>query len=177
MSLTHLLRREGGFVDHPADRGGATNFGITAATLGDWRGLGRPASRDEVKALTEREARAIYTQRYLKDTGFDQIRNAKLRDLLLDCAVHHGPARATKWLQEAVGVTADGKVGPRTLAAVRSFGRAPSATSLRMTTASAEKLRMAILAKRIIFFGELITNDPRQAVFAKGWMRRVAEFL
>jgi len=185
MALKDILRREGGFVDHPADRGGATNFGITAATLGDWRGLGRPASRDEVKALTEREARAIYTQRYLKDTGFDQIRNAKLRDLLLDCAVHHGPARATKWLQEAVGVTVDGKVGPRTLAAVRSFGRAPSATSpslrsgqrLRMTTASAEKLRMAILAKRLEFFGDLITRDPRQAVFAKGWMRRVAEFL
>jgi lysozyme family protein len=168
MPLKDLLRREGGFVDHPADRGGATNFGITAATLGDWRGLGRPASRDEVKALTEREARAIYTQRYLKDTGFDQIRNAKLRDLLLDCAVHHGPSRATKWLQGAVGVTADGKCGPKTLEAVANYGRRGR---------SFASLRMTILSKRLIFFGELITNDPRQAVFAKGWMRRVAEFL
>lgn len=177
MSLKEILRREGGFVDHPADRGGATNFGITAATLGDWRGLGRPASREEVRALTEREARKIYTQRYLTDTGFAHIKNAKLRDLLLDCAVHHGPRRAAIWLQEAVGVDADGKVGPRTLSAIRSFGRAPSATSLRMTTASAQKLRMTILAKRIVFFGELITKDPKQAVFAKGWMVRVSEFL
>ncbi len=161
MSLKDILRREGGFVDHPADRGGATNFGITAATLGDWRGLGRPASREEVKALTEREARAIYTKRYLKDPGFDQIKNAKLRDLLLDCAVHHGPSRAKRWFEEAMS-------GP-------SVGR--KAPSLRMTAATAQKVRMAILAKRIIFFGELITNDPRQAVFAKGWMRRVAEFL
>ena len=163
MSLTHLLRREGGFVDHPADRGGATNFGITAATLGDWRGLGRPASREEVKALTEREARAIYTKRYLTDTRIGEIKNAKLRDLMLDCAVHHGPSRATKWLQEAVGVPADGKIGPKTLEAVGSVG--PST------------LRMTILAKRIVFLGALITNDPRQAAFAKGWMARVAEFL
>jgi lysozyme family protein len=163
MSLKNILRREGGFVDHPADRGGPTKYGITAATLGEWRGLGRPASREEVNALSEREARAIYTKRYLKDPGFAHIRNAKLRDLLLDCAVHHGPRRAAIWLQEAVGVKADGIVGPKTLTAVRSFG--PSA------------LRMRVLSKRIIFLGELITKDPKQAVFAKGWMVRVAEFL
>jgi len=168
MSLSNILRREGGFVDHPADRGGPTNFGITAATLGDWRGLGRPASREEVRALTEREARKIYTQRYLTDTGFAQITNAKLRDLLLDCAVHHGPRRASIWLQEAVGVEADGKVGPKTLEAVANFGRR------RRSFAS---LRMTILSKRIIFLGELITKDPKQAVFAKGWMVRVSEFL
>jgi lysozyme family protein len=172
MSLTHLLRREGGFVDHPADRGGATNFGITAATLGDWRGLGRPASREEVKALTEREARAIYMKRYLTDTRIGEIKNAKLRDLLLDCAVHHGPARATKWLQEAVVVTADGKCGPKTLEAVNGVRRGRSRTGRSHRPAYA-----TILAKRIVFLGELITNDPRQAVFAKGWMRRVAEFL
>jgi lysozyme family protein len=170
MSLTHILRREGGFVDHPADRGGPTNFGITAATLGDWRGLGRPASREEVKALTEREARKIYTQRYLTDTGFAQILNAKLRDLLLDCAVHHGPRRAAVWLQEAVGVTADGKVGPRTVEAVTDYGRRDQGRRRR-------PLQAVILAKRLVFLGELITKDPKQAVFAKGWMVRVAEFL
>ena len=170
MSLTNILRREGGFVDHPADRGGPTKYGITAATLGEWRGLGRPASREEVNALTEREARAIYTKRYLKDPGFAQIRNAKLRDLLLDCAVHHGPRRAATWLQEAVGVTADGIIGPKTLAAVANYGR-------RGEGRRGRPLHATILSKRIIFLGELITKDPKQAVFAKGWMVRVAEFL
>ncbi len=166
MSLTNILRREGGFVDHPADRGGPTKYGITAATLGEWRGLGRPASREEVNALTEREARAIYTKSYLKDPGFSQIRNAKLRDLLLDCAVHHGPRRAAIWLQEAVGVKADGIIGPMTI----------SKTNNRTLRAFAS-LRMQLLSKRIVFLGELITKDPKQAVFAKGWMVRVAEFL
>ena len=175
MSLTNILRREGGFVDHPADRGGPTHFGITSATLGDWRGLGRPASREEVKALTEREARQIYTKRYLTDTRIGEIRNAKLRDLLLDCAVHHGPRRAAVWLQEAVGVTADGKVGPKTLAAVAETGR--RGEGRRGEGRRRRPLHATILAKRLVFLGELITKDPKQAVFAKGWMVRVAEFL
>ena len=60
--LDEIIRREGGYVNHPADRGGPTNFGITAQTLGSWRKLGRPATTAEVRALTEAEARAVYRQ-------------------------------------------------------------------------------------------------------------------
>ena len=63
--LDEIIRREGGYVNHPADRGGPTNFGITAQTLGSWRKLGRPATAAEVQALTETEARAIYRQQYI----------------------------------------------------------------------------------------------------------------
>jgi len=68
--LDRIIRREGGYVNHPADRGGATNFGITAQTLGNWRKLGRPATVAEVMALTETEARAIYRQQYIAGPGF-----------------------------------------------------------------------------------------------------------
>jgi lysozyme family protein len=60
--LDEIIRREGGYVNHPADRGGPTKYGITAQTLGRWRKLDRPATATEVKALTETEARAIYRQ-------------------------------------------------------------------------------------------------------------------
>src|SRR5690606_13690489 len=63
--LDEIIRREGGYVNHPADRGGPTNFGITAQTLGSWRKLGRPATAAEVQALKEPEARAIYRQQYI----------------------------------------------------------------------------------------------------------------
>jgi lysozyme family protein len=49
--IDDILRREGGYVDHPNDRGSCTNHGITSVTLGEWRQLGRRATCDEVKAL------------------------------------------------------------------------------------------------------------------------------
>jgi lysozyme family protein len=63
--ISDLLAREGGFVNHPADRGGATKFGITQDTLSAW--LGRAASVEDVRALTASEAGAIYRQRFIRD--------------------------------------------------------------------------------------------------------------
>jgi lysozyme family protein len=59
--LAAILRREGGFVNHPADRGGPTHYGITQATLQAWRG--RAVSEEDVRALSVEEAKAIYRAR------------------------------------------------------------------------------------------------------------------
>jgi lysozyme family protein len=61
LSVAFVLKHEGGFVDHPADPGGATNFGITHKTLGAWRR--EPADAKAVKALTRKEAGEIYRAR------------------------------------------------------------------------------------------------------------------
>jgi len=116
--LDEIIRREGGYVNHPADRGGPTNFGITAQTLGSWRKLGRPATAAEVQALMEAEARAIYRQQYITDPGFESITHPALLHLLVDSGIHSGPKRAVQWLQTALGVTADGVIGPKTRAAI-----------------------------------------------------------
>lgn len=161
--LNGILRREGGFVDHPADRGGPTKYGITAATLGEWRGLGRPATREEVFALTEQEARDIYRQRYIIAPGFDRLKDGALMELMVDAAVNSGPKRAIQWLQAALGVAADGVIGPRTLAA--------------LDVADTRKLRRRVLAERLRHLGRLIAANPKQAVFAAGWMNRVADLV
>jgi len=116
--LDEIIRREGGYVNHPSDRGGPTNFGITAQTLGAWRKLGRPATAAEVQALTETEARAIYRHQYITGPGFEVITHPALLHLLIDAGVHSGPKRAVQWLQAALGVTADGIIGPKTRAAL-----------------------------------------------------------
>ena len=161
--LDEILRREGGFVDHPADRGGPTKFGITAKTLGEWRGLGRPATPDEVRALIEPEARAIYRQRYIPAPGLDAVKDPRLLALLVDAAVHSGPKRAVQWLQTALGVAADGLIGPKTRAA--------------LSAADPRPLSAKVLAARLRHLGRLITADPAQAAFAAGWMNRIAEFV
>jgi lysozyme family protein len=81
-----------------------------------------------------------------------------------------------RWLQEAAGVVAaDGVIGPKTLEAVNDARKGRRRRPLEGRRR--RPLQAVILAKRLVFLGELITRDPRQAVFAKGWMARVAEFL
>lgn len=159
--IEELLRREGGYVNHPADRGGPTNFGITQKTLSAWRK--RSVSAQEVKDLQEPEAREIYASLFIAEPKLDQVQDVALRELLVDCAVNHGPGRAVKWLQMAVGADPDGILGPRTLEA--------------LSTQRAVDLYRRVLATRIVFYGQLISKDRSQAAFAGGWAKRAAEFV
>lgn len=159
--IDRILIREGGYVDHPADRGGPTNHGITQETLSNWRK--RPASVDDVRNLSRPEAKQIYQRRYVEDPGYLSIQSDPVRALTIDCAVNHGPERATKLLQLAAHVFPDGKFGPLTQAAVN-----------RMTPTA---LYRRLCAQRARFYGEIITRNPSQAVFAAGWMNRLAEFI
>jgi lysozyme family protein len=156
-----ILRREGGFVDHPADKGGPTKYGITQAALAEW--LGRPATVDDVKQLSEHEAREIYREQYIVRPGFLGIDNDAVRALAIDCAVNHGVKRAVQLLQEAARVFTDGIFGPNTKDAVN-----------RMTAAV---LYRRLCAARVRLYGQIITKNPSQAVFAAGWCNRVAEFI
>ena len=113
--LRHVLAMEGGFVNDPADHGGATNWGITADTLAHWRG--RAVTEAEVRALQPAEARAICHANY-----WNTVRGAELPSgvdlVVFDISVNSGPHRAVWMLQEVVGVAVDGLIGPVTLRAV-----------------------------------------------------------
>jgi lysozyme family protein len=156
-----ILRREGGYVDQKDDKGGATKFGITHATLAEWRG--KPVTVDDVKNLTETEARELYREEYIIRPGFMGIENEAVRALVIDCAVNHGTNRAVKLLQEAARVFTDGIFGPNTRNAVN-----------RMT---ASVLYRRLCAARVRLYGRIIFRDRSQAAFAAGWCNRVAEFI
>lgn len=95
--LKFTLQYEGGFVNHPRDPGGATNLGITRATLARWRG--RPVTVSEVRNLKRDEAAAIYRKWYWDAVGGDTLPYGV--DLMaFDIAVNMGPGRALTWLHE-----------------------------------------------------------------------------
>ena len=114
--LPVILRSEGGFVDNPADPGGATNLGITIGTLSAW--LGRAATVADVQALTPQTVAPIYQANYWNKTSCDSW-GSGVDLMVFDEAVNQGPGRAVTTLQTALGVTADGGVGPATLAAAQ----------------------------------------------------------
>lgn len=102
-------RIEGGYVNDPRDPGGETNFGISK----------RSYPRVNMKTLTREQAIAIYKRDYWDSTGCDEL-PPKVAVAVFDCAVNQGPAIAKRLLQKAAGTVADGIIGPKTLAAVKS---------------------------------------------------------
>lgn len=155
--LAEILKHEGGYVDHPADPGGATNMGITRKTLARWRNISPwwDLPKSEVKALPRAEAAALYKALYWERSKAGDM-PAGLDLALFDFAVNSGPDRAIKTLQALVGVTQDGFVGPITLAAIR----------LRDPRALVE----ALCDQRMGFLQRLTT----WATFGRGWSNRVA---
>lgn len=158
--LKIVLAHEGGFADHPADPGGATNRGITLRTLAEWRGVSPwwALAKDEVRALGRDETRAIYRARYWDVMAGDEL--PKGLDLaVFDFAVNSGPARAVRHLQALIGVAEDGVVGPVTLGAVAEY-EAGTASLIR-----------GLCARRLGFLRTLKIFP----VFGTGWTRRVAD--
>jgi lysozyme family protein len=154
-----LIEREGGYTNHPADRGGPTKFGITEATAraNGYRGAMRDLPRDE--------AAAIYRRLYWLRPKFDQVakRSPAIAVELFDTGANMGPAVAATFLQRALSalnrdrkdypdLVPDGRVGAATLAALDRFlelrGRGPGETVLLRALDALQGERYLRLAER-----------------------------
>lgn len=176
-----LMTREGGFVDHPNDAGGATNHGITMATLAAFRGA--PVSAGDVRALTRPEAAEVYTAMWV-DHPRMRLREwpyglsgvcVTLAEITLDAAVMFSLGRqlAVSWLQEALNrherepefyqpIVVDGWAGPATRRALERAG--PEAIG-------------AIIGARCRKHARVVAANPSQAVFVEGWINRATEWI
>lgn len=146
---------EGGLADNPADRGGLTKWGITQGTYAGYR---RDVSQppQPVALITLDEMRDIYRRNFYEPCRCF-LMTPVWAMLVFDTAILCGPGRAINWMQDAVGVTVDGKLGPVTFAAMRTSRIGPR----------------RFLDLRVEFHQKTVDNDPSQAVFIKGWLNRV----
>ena len=153
--LPRILKHEGGYVNHPRDPGGATNKGVIQRTYDSYnRQHGRP--RKPVKQITDAEVAAIYEANYWKPTGGKLP--IGMDYVAFDAGVNSGPRQGNKWLQRALKVSADGKIGPQTIAAAEGHGNPTQVVK------DACGRRMAFL-RGLRHWG----------TFKKGWTRRVTE--
>lgn len=165
-----LIAREGGYVHHPADRGGATNWGITEA-VARAHGYGGPMA-----LLPREDAAAIYRRLYWHRPRYDQVarRSARLASELFDTGANMGPGVATTFLQRALtalnrngkdfaDITPDGRVGPKTLAALDAF--------LKVRGASGETILLrALEALQGERYLRLAEKRPANEAFLYGWL-------
>jgi lysozyme family protein len=152
-AFAHVLKSEGGFVNHPADPGKITNLGVTQRVWEEW--VGHDVDEKTMRGLTPEMVKPLYKQKY-----WDRVRGDDLPSgvdyVVFDAAVNSGTGRAAKWLQACVGVEQDGGIGPKTLAAVNAF--------------DAKQLIEDYNKRRLSFLMDLKHWD----VFGRGWSRRVA---
>jgi lysozyme family protein len=116
-ALSCVLKDEGGWADDPHDPGGATMKGVTLATFR--RYVEPTATKDDLRKITNAQLTNIYKRQYWNAVKGDDLPDG-VDYAVFDFAVNSGQARAAKYLQTIVGVTADGKIGPQTLAAVKA---------------------------------------------------------
>lgn len=170
-ALAWLLRPdvEGGEVNHPADRGGHTKYGIADAADGKKDGmadLDRDGQPDiAIRDLTPAHTELFYRANYWLPARCDRADSVcpLIAIALFDGAVHHGPGRSVRQLQQALGILADGVLGPQTLRVLaaktgRDGGRA---------------LLLGLLEIRASYMLGIVRKDPSQWANAWGWVNRL----
>lgn len=155
--MPFVLRWEGGYCDDPDDRGGATNKGVTLATFR--RYYGANATKGQLQAMTDAQWLHIFRRGYWDEFRADEINNQSVADACVDWAWNSGTVKAAKKVQAVLGVTADGIVGQRTLAAINA--------------AQPRQLFAKIKAARLRYVENIAKNNPKQKKFLKGWKNRI----
>ena len=149
-----VLKNEGGYVDNPADPGGATNLGCTKAVWEQY--VGHSVTKDDIKALTPNDVMPLYKAKY-----WDTIKGDDLPEgvdyAVFDFAINSGPSRAAKTLQSVLSTNPDGQIGHATLRALE--------------TSNPREVATAVCEARLAFLQSL----PTYGTFGKGWSRRVSE--
>jgi lysozyme family protein len=153
-AIDRILEAEGGVAD-VGDGKGLTRFGQTPQWLDD-NGFIPPSNAADA---------AINYETWMQRTGLVDICIADriVGYLVTDCAAHSGLYRAIVILQKALGVRADGVMGPRSQAAFRAVAGQPS-------------LARSVYAERLRFVGELLWSEKAdRRRWARGWLNRLAD--
>lgn len=159
-ALPLILRHEGGYVDDPDDRGGATNKGITQQVYDNYR-KGKKLDSQPVRSITDDEVEEIYFLNYWLDGLCDKLPFG-LALVHFDFAVNSGITQAFRTLQRVVGTTVDGKFGPKSFEAL---GKA-------IRNRGVPALIDAYSDERMAFYITITNNRPVNLKFLMGWFRR-----
>ena len=140
-----LIGHEGGYVNHPKDPGGETKYGISK----------RSYPREDIANMSLERAKVIYQQDFWWKAGCDTVPHG-VKFSLFDMAVNSSPTVAIKTMQKAVGVEADGLIGPVTQRALGALHPA------------------AFIAKFNGHRLQYLSSLPTWPSFGRGWANRIA---
>lgn len=172
LAIPIILKHEGGYQVHPKDSGNwssgkvgegvliGTKYGISAPTLIAWRG--RMVTPEEMKNLTEEEAKRIFKSKYWDPLQLDKVKDQQVATLIFDAADGSGVSLAKKHVIRALN-----KIGINTSEYSADI----------VNKANPKLLHDSLKQVRIDFFKSIAEKDPNKAVFLRGWLNRMAKYV
>lgn len=158
----YIKKWEGGFANDPADRGGATNKGVTLVTFEAYckaKSLPRP-NVERLKHMTDGEWLDILKTMFWDRWQADKIKSQKLANILVDWVWGSG-VYGIKIPQRILGVKQDGIVGNKTLEALNAQ--------------DPDKLFQVIYEARKKYLNDITISRPINKRFLKGWLNRLED--
>ncbi|WP_281237910.1 glycosyl hydrolase 108 family protein [Flavobacterium praedii] len=168
-----ILRHEGGYVNHPSDKGGPTNKGITLKTWEKYAkdDIGLEPTLDNLKNITDEQATIIYRKHYWEPKGFCKIKDETVSLMIYDWTITSGGA--IKEVQKLLvnefeqNITIDGGIGTNTINAINNV------TDQDKLLKKISKIRKQYYTDLTFTKGEKNSQD----VFLGGWLNRVDDCL
>lgn len=169
LAFNDVLKHEGGFVDHAADKGGATAYGVSLRFLkslpveaGDVNGDGHVDKRD-IMALQPDDAREFFREYFWKHYRLSEVRDQCVATKLFNFFVNMRGKTAALIAQRSANdlgasLKPDGIMGSRTLAALNGM--------------NPEQLMVCIKWRAWEVYRAIVDEDPSQAAFINGWRNR-----
>ena len=162
--IANTIEREGGYVNHPDDRGGATKHGITQRLARKY------GYENDMKDLAKCEAQDIYKKEFWDKIQLDELKNENMKEFIFDAAVNHGHSWGVRIAQRAYNalnvqtIVEDGLIGPQTINALND-----------------EEYQQDLCFWYIMVRGKLFYDIARgnntQKSFIRGWGNRLEKLL
>lgn len=166
-----ILKNEGGYQNHPNDKGNynsknilvGTKYGISAPTLERWKGY--PVTATDMKNLSLTEAKEIYNKYYWITIQGSSIKDQDNAEIIFDHSVNAGVGGASKLVQRVLNsfganLTVDGSIGKQTLHV--------------LNVTNQKRFFDAFKDARVVYYKSI--SHGSNSVFATGWIKRVLDF-
>jgi lysozyme family protein len=169
-AFKETLGYEGGYSDDPNDKGGKTKFGVTEVELKRSYNEGI-VDHCNVKELTLDDAKVIYKDHYWDKISGSKINNKYIAAELFDTSVNMGPRQAIKIVQRALeylgeNLQIDGIIGPITIGLINKW-----------CIKDPKTLYIILNCEQYMIYKIIIEVDPSQRTFARGWIKRIQQWL
>lgn len=169
--IDNTIGKEGGYSNHPSDRGGPTRWGVTQAKAREHGYWG------DMRQYPREMAVAVYLKDYWAKPGIATLLtiNERIAEELFDTCVNMGPAWPGIFLQQALNglnmqgklysdIVEDGSIGPATRNALTAYLKARKDEGVEVMLKALNVLQGAR-------YFAITTARQRNEDFLYGWLR------